>query len=132
MTRTPLGGHPDRPLASRIFAARLALGSDKSFFVAMLTILLMVLLTLFAGLVVQSLWNWFIIPLWPRPIGYGEAVGLSLIISYARGLGSLSAPKEGPRDFKGRVKLATAQLMGMVIFWGIAALFHLFAKLGHS
>ena len=48
------------------------------------------------ALTILLLWNWFVVPLGLKPVGYWHALGLSLFVSFIRG-----ADKEYPKDAQG-------------------------------
>ena len=119
-----------RPFAPTFVAVRLMLASDSPL-VWISVLLASVFIRIFVGaLVVQSMWNWFITPIWPRQITYPEALGLTLIlmfcIVFVRGF-QLIEPKRRPTtDLWALVKPGYLHLSAMFIFWFFAAGFRVF------
>lgn len=76
-----------------------------------------------AAVITRSLWNWFIVPLGPKPINYAEAVGLTFTLMFLRGL-RLRIPKKPLDDLWARLTDVTAHWSALAVLWGVAAIFH--------
>jgi hypothetical protein len=81
----------------------------------------------FDGLVLLSLWGWFIVPLGVRPIHYWHALGLDLCLSFASFtvISSVLARTPDVKQSDGH-KLATsvAKWLASIIVLGLGALMH--------
>ncbi len=112
-----------RRLASPLATASMYLSSDNRWARVAFILCKLVPLTLYVALIFRSFWNWFITPLWPRPLIYSESVGIVLTIYLVRGIRT-SAPTGERRDLWYEVVEGAAQVLGVTAFWGIAAAVH--------
>ncbi len=112
-----------RRRVSPLFTASIYLSSDNRWARVAFILVKLVPLALYMALIFRSFWNWFITPLWPRPLIYGESVGIVLTIFLVRGIRT-SAPAGERRDLWYEVVEGAAQVLGLTAFWGIAAGFH--------
>lgn len=78
---------------------------------------------LYSGLVLQDLWGWFVEPLGAPKIGLIQAVGLLLIVAFARGL-----PKRSDHEmtFRRTFSWAGSRLLFVSLGWGLGAIWHAF------
>lgn len=82
-------------------------------------------LILVSALVLQSLWGWYIIPLWPRPISYREAAGIMWVLLFLRGVTRLDSTPSESGDLWSQLQRSLFQIVAMALFWCVAAAFHL-------
>ena len=108
-------------------AARLRLASENPLALIMLSFGGPVVRVLFGALVARSTWDWFITPLGPRPITYGEAVGVTLtalfVIVYVRGF-TVLVPTTTRKDVWAGTKSVAMHVAALAMFWVYAAGFH--------
>ena len=105
-------------------SASIFLASQNPFARIIYLLVSIIPLILASGLFLQSLWGWFIRPLWPRPITYAEAVGIMLVAVFLRGISSTDPNPAAPKDLWSLLKRSVLQIFAMALFWVLAAAFH--------
>jgi hypothetical protein len=114
-----------RRITPKVATAALFLSTDNPLARVLLLIVSLVPVALFEAAVFRSMWQWFVTPLWPRPISYAEAVGLTLLTFLVlRTPWSSLTVKERP-DLWMLLKQIAAALLGRALIWGLAAACHL-------
>ena len=68
----------------------------QSLTTGLLLLPILVLAIFLNAYVILLFWNWFVVPLGLKPVGYWHALGLSLFVSFIRG-----ADKEYPKNAQG-------------------------------
>ena len=111
--------------APLVAAGRLHLLTGTPVAMFLLTLGSWVWTTLLGAVVFRSMWGWFIVPLWPRPITYAEAAGILLIVGFLRGIGVTETPNR-PWHFQSFMRREGARVAAFAIAWCIAAGFHVF------
>ena len=79
-----------------------------------------VLITLLRGVIISNLWGWFVVPLDVLPLGYVQAMGLSILISVF----VFRANKRD--DEKSPIEMIVEGVFLNLALWGIGAIIHLF------
>ena len=115
---------PAPPLASGAASLALLLSTSNPALSALVAVMWLVPQTLFSAVIMRSLWTWFIVPLGPRPINYAGAVGITLILNFAR-WAPLGDIKSATPDLWWQLNNMAAQLTALAVWWAIAAGFHL-------
>jgi hypothetical protein len=113
-----------RHFAPGALSASIFLTSQNPFARIIYLLVSLVPLVLASGLILQSLWGWFITPLWPKPISYAEAVGIVLVAKFIRGMSITAPAPDAPRDLWSLLERSFLQIVAMTLFWGLAAIFH--------
>ena len=111
-----------RESAPKVAAGALFLSNDSPFARVLLIVGSLIPVMLFEALVLRSMWLWFVTPLWPRPISYPEALGLTLL-SFLLRTNRWSLPDER-RDLWIQLKQILAHLLVRTLIWGLAAACH--------
>ena len=112
-----------RDSAPKVAAGALFLSNNDPFARVLLTVGSLIPVVLFEALVLRSMWLWFVTPLWPRPISYAEALGLTLL-SFLLRANRWSLPDNERRDLWIQLKQILAHLLGRALIWGFAAACH--------
>jgi len=104
------------------------IGSTETDGIQNLTIGLFLLPVVVAGVFLNALiillfWNWFVVPLGPRPLGYWHALGLTLFVGFIRYGGDRN--KEYPQDAQGWRRRCREGYTALVFFWISGWLVHL-------
>ena len=95
----------------------------QSLTTGLLLLPILVLAIFLNAYVILLFWNWFVVPLGPKPLGYWHALGLTLFVGFIRYGGDRN--KEYPQDAQGWRRRCREGYTALVFFWISGWLVHL-------